>query len=441
MYRRVIVLVLSWSLFLSGTGNALTADEERKGGREAFLEVSSSVNLYHDPFVSFYLDGIKRRLEEVANLPFPVTLTVIESSELNAFATMGGFVYVTTGLIQSCEREDELAGVMAHELAHVGRRHIAKRMEKQKGINAAMVAAILLSSVIGGPAGSALLAGGIGGAQTLALKHSRDDEDEADRSGAAIAEKAGYSVSGISDFLRRLRTGMEKAYPQYLLTHPYPEERLKRLESLGLQSRTKVDVSFFPFLPPRVTLSQNPPKHGVQEIFLGRYERKKDDPVSAYGAVLVYMSKGEPGRSLAILDTMKSKHTKEFAGEVLVSARKFPEAIRDLREETAPWARFILAKAYEGSGNADMAVETLLELVSYGSILPEIYYRLGMLMGRAGRDAQGHEYLGRYYFELGRLKTAQLNLEKAISRYGINSPEASRLIPLVDEIKKYPAYL
>ena len=59
----------------------------------------------------------------------------------------------------------------------------------------------------------------------------------------------------------------------------------------------------------------------------------------------------------------------------------------------------------------------------------------------AGRDAQGHEYLGRYYFELGRLKTAQLNLEKAISRYGINSPEAARLIPLVDEIKKYPAYL
>ncbi|MCX5799457.1 MAG: M48 family metalloprotease, partial [Proteobacteria bacterium] len=70
-------------------------------------------------------------------------LTIIESQSVDAFATPGGYVYITTGLIGLCDKEEELAGVLAHEFAHIGRRHIAKRMEKQKYINVGMLASML----------------------------------------------------------------------------------------------------------------------------------------------------------------------------------------------------------------------------------------------------------------------------------------------------------
>jgi tetratricopeptide (TPR) repeat protein len=121
---------------------------------------------------------------------------------------------------------------------------------------------------------------------------------------------------------------------------------------------------------------------------------------------------------------------------MFVNARKFSEAADVLKNSTEPIARFLLAKAYEGQNKNEMAISTLKEIVPYGRVFPEIYYRLGMLFGRTGAEAKGYDYLGRFYVETGNFALAKTNLEKAISRYGINSPEAKEALQILDSIEK-----
>jgi predicted Zn-dependent protease len=132
----------------------------------------------------------------------------------------------------------------------------------------------------------------------------------------------------------------------------------------------------------------------------------------------------------------KSSYKNLFLGEMFINARKFPEAVDVLKASTEPVARFLLAKAYEGQIKNEMAISALKEIVSYGSVFPEIYYRLGMLYGRTGEEAKGYDYLGRFYVETGKFALAKTNLEKAVSRYGINSPEAKEVLQILDGIKK-----
>jgi tetratricopeptide (TPR) repeat protein len=83
-----------------------------------------------------------------------------------------------------------------------------------------------------------------------------------------------------------------------------------------------------------------------------------------------------------------------------------------------------------------MAAKTYKDLLPYGPAYPEIFYRLGMLTGRLGLEGMGHEYLGRYYIEIGKYDLAKINLEKAINKYGINSRESQELLKILDQFKK-----
>jgi predicted Zn-dependent protease len=238
MFQRFITILLL--VFFPSTIFALTLDEEKKYGREVFVEISRSARLFSDPFVSLHMALIKRRLEAVADLPLPIRLTIIESPTLDAFATVGGYVFVTNGLLQQCDREEEIAGVLAHEFGHVGRRHIAKRVEKEKFVNWGMMATMLAAMLVPGNAKAPVMVGGLGAGQAISLKYSREDEEEADRVGVVTAEKAGYNGTGTADFLKKLKVaGLEKNVPQYLLTHPYPDERIAKIEILAKKEKTR----------------------------------------------------------------------------------------------------------------------------------------------------------------------------------------------------------
>ena len=132
-----------------------------------YVEISKSDKLYSDPYVSIYMGIIKTRLESAADLPLPIKLTIIESSTLDAFATVGGYVFMTTGLLEQADKEEEIAGVLGHEFGHVGKRHVAKTLEKEKFLSWATVAAMMLGLLAPDPnAKSGLMASGMGAGQT-----------------------------------------------------------------------------------------------------------------------------------------------------------------------------------------------------------------------------------------------------------------------------------
>jgi len=415
----------------------LTLDEESKYGREAYVQIAGSEKLYSDPYVCIQMAIIKGRLEAVADLPFPIKLSIIESPVLNAFAMVGGYVFMTTGILEQADDEEEIAGVLGHEFSHVGRRHVSKSVEKEKFINWGMLGALLLGMLIPSAAGkAAVITGGMGAGQTVALKYTREMEAEADRFGVMTCEKAGYYGGGSAEFLKKMAaTGLDKMIPQYLLTHPYSEDRVTTIRQMAKPVKTRVDVSFFPFVVARARILSGPLGAQNDDIWIQKYKRDPADPVSAYGAALVYSLKGDTDRAVALARTIHSPYAPLFMGEFLVTGRRFNEAVAVLGGEAHPVARYFLAKAYEGQGDFTTAGRILKELAPYAETFPEVYQRMGMVLGREGNEAGGYDYLGRYYLETGRYQAARMNLEKAVSKYGINSPQGEEALKLLDQVK------
>lgn len=433
MKKCFIIIVILAFVATSVPVQALTNDEELKYGKEVYLEIARAVPINNDPYISFSLNDIRLRLESKTIMPFPLVVTVIDSPEVNAFATPGGYVYIASGLIAHCDNEEEVAGVMAHEFSHIKRRHIAKRAEKEKYFTATMVATLLAALLVGDAARGAVIALGMGGAQAAALKYSREDEEDADREGSNLANEAGYGGLGTADFLRKLRAGGgDKLYPQYLLTHPYHESRIIALESTWKRQPPSKEESLFPYIIARAKVIQNYKTSGlVDDIWVKRYAKNGTDPVAAYGASLYYAFKGNFEKALEIARSNPSPYRGLFLGEILISANRFPEAVEALKDVHEKVGRYYLARAYEGMGRNDLAVQTYSSLIPYAPIYPDIYYRLGMVQGRAGDEGAGHMYLGFYYMSRGNYVLAKSNFEKAISRYGINSRQGAEIMRLI----------
>jgi predicted Zn-dependent protease len=199
--------------------------------------------------------------------------------------------------------------------------------------------------------------------------------------------------------------------------------------------KTRVDVSLFPFVVARARILSGPVGAQNEDIWLKKYQKDPTDPVSAYGAALVYSLKGDTDRAVALVRAIDSPYTPLFMGEFFVAGRRFKEAIEVLGGEAHPVARYFLAKAYEGQGDFTTAGRVLKGLAPYAETFPEVYQRMGMVLGREGNEAGGYDYLGRYYLETGRYQAATVNLEKAVSKYGINSPEGEEALKLLDQVK------
>ncbi len=427
-----IIVILAF-IATSVPVQALTNEEEIKYGKEIYAQISQAVPVNTDPYITFAINDMRLRLESKTIMPFPMVVTVIDSPEINAFATPGGYVYIASGLIANSDNEEEVAGVMAHEFSHIKRRHIARRAEKEKYFTATMVATLLAALLAGDAARGAILALGMGGAQAAALKYSREDEEDADREGAILANDAGYGALGTADFLRKLRSGGgDKLYPQYLLTHPYHESRIIALESTWKRQPPSKETTLFPYVIARARALQNYKVSGlVDDIWVKRYAQNGNDPVAAYGASLYYSFKGDFEKALQIARSNPSPYRDLFLGEILISANRFPEAVEVLKDVHEKVGKYYLARAYEGMGRNDLAVATYTSLLPYAPVYPDIYYRLGMVQGRTGDEGAGHMYLGFYYMSKGNYMLAKTNFEKAVSRYGINSRQGVEIMRLL----------
>jgi predicted Zn-dependent protease len=223
-------------------GNKLTLRDENKMGRDFDKIIRAQQNMVGDTYITDYVgDVVARVVTGTRPMPFRVKSAVIANPLINAFAIPGGYIYIFTGLIQSVETESQLAGVIAHELAHVSQRHVVNRIEKQKKIallsTAGMLAGLLLGVAAGGEdaaqAGQALVLGSQGAATAAMLHYSQEDEREADHVGLNSLVKAGYNPEGMPGtfqiMLKNKWYDNSSAMPSYLSTHPGTEERITYL--------------------------------------------------------------------------------------------------------------------------------------------------------------------------------------------------------------------
>jgi predicted Zn-dependent protease len=207
--------------------NFYSYEKEIALGKQLAQEVERQAKIIDDPVIAEYVNRVGQNLVRNSDAKVPFTIKVLDSEEVNAFALPGGFFFVNSGLILKADNEAELAGVMAHEIAHVAARHGTRQATKGQLINFATIPLIFM----GGWTGYAIQQGASVAIPLGFLKFSQSMESEADFLGLQYMYKTGYDPTAFVDFFEKIET-LEKKKPGTLSkifsSHPPTEDRIKK---------------------------------------------------------------------------------------------------------------------------------------------------------------------------------------------------------------------
>jgi len=222
-------------IWAGGVLGAKGIESEVRLGRQLAAQVDKEAKFVDDPIITEYVNRVGQNIVLHSDSKVPFTIKVIDSDEVNAFALPGGFFYVNKGLILAADNEAELAGVMAHEIAHVAARHAMENEAKMRALDMGMLAGILL----GGPILSNVLYNGGSLFEGMAfLKFSRGAEEEADKLGVQYMWAAGYDPGAMATMFEKLEAKNKKkpgTVAKMFADHPAPADR--RQSALALAAR------------------------------------------------------------------------------------------------------------------------------------------------------------------------------------------------------------
>src|SRR5256886_7589705 len=244
-----------------GMGNWYTIESEIRMGKEYAQQVEASVKLVQDPVVTEYVNRIGQNLVRNSDAQVPFTIKVIDSDEINAMALPGGFFYVNSGLILAADEEAELAGVMAHEIAHVAARHITRQMTRGNWANIGTIPLIFVGGGIGYAVRSAA---GIGLPMTF-VTFQRGFEAEADYLGLQYMYKTGYDPQAFISFFEKVQA-QEKKKPGSLAkafsNHTQTPDRISKSQEeisqiLPARAQYTVTTSEFDLVKARLAALEN----------------------------------------------------------------------------------------------------------------------------------------------------------------------------------------
>jgi len=215
---------------VSGKVNFYSLEKEIALGKQLANEVERQAKIVNDPVIAEYVNRVGQNLVRNSDAKVPFTIKVIDSEEVNAFALPGGFFFVNSGLIMKADNEAELAGVMAHEIAHVAARHGTRQATRGEIAQLSMIPLIFVGGWTGYgiyQAASVLVPVGF-------LKFSRAFESEADMLGLEYMYKAGYDPTAFVDFFEKIET-LEKRKPgtkaKVFSTHPMTDDRIRAAQA------------------------------------------------------------------------------------------------------------------------------------------------------------------------------------------------------------------
>ncbi len=209
----------------------MSEEKEIALGQENDAQVRQEMGSYDDRALQEYVTSVGMKLAMVSERPgLPWHFTVADVPAINAFALPGGYIYITRGILPFLDDESQLAGVLGHEIGHVTARHAASQYSKST-----LSQVGLLATAIFAPGGAAIAQGGGTGLGLLLLKNGRDDEAQADGLGVRYASRAGWDPAGVPRMLTTLgrieETSDSKGIPNWLQTHPQPEDRVQRVQA------------------------------------------------------------------------------------------------------------------------------------------------------------------------------------------------------------------
>ncbi len=266
--------------------NFYSLEKEMALGKALAQQVERQANMVDDPIVSEYLNRLCQNLARNSDAKVPFSCKAIDGEEPNAFALPGGYIFVYTGLVKIADEEDELAGAVAHEIAHVAARHMTRRATKNEIAN---LATIPLSVLLGGWTGYAVRQGAGLAIPMTFLKFDRSDESEADYLGVQYMYAAGYDPNGTLSIFEKIES-LRKTKPglmaRMVSTHPMDADRIAKTQ----QEIQKI----LPAKPEYVVTTSE--YRAMRDRVIGLGDRRKADDQDGRPRLRVAPGSGEPPR-------------------------------------------------------------------------------------------------------------------------------------------------
>jgi predicted Zn-dependent protease len=430
----MVVFLVSTLVVVVPEGNCITIQEEREMSKEFMMVVRSQFPLIEDPIIVDYVNRVGQRiLKAVPPQPFDYQFHVLREDVYNAFATPAGHIFFNSGLFAALESEEELAGIIGHEIAHVVCRHISDRIESSKKIGmatlAGMVAGVLLGAGGAATAASAVTVGSIAAGQTASLAYSRENETQADQLGLGYLTQAGYTGEGLLTSLKKIRSkqwyGSEQI-PTYMTTHPASEQRMSYIDNWLHQNPSKTvskrgEVGGFELAHTRLVALYTDEKSALNR-FRSDLEKSPDKPLAHYGYALALTRidqwhEAAEHMKQAIEGDAMATHMLKDLGRIYFHDGQYAKAMAALSagsSEKSPEGRLYLGRTQMELGRMAEARDTFEGLVRDNENYTEAYYYLGETSGRLEDMFGAHYYLGRFYRQKGDMKNAGFHLNRAL---------------------------
>jgi predicted Zn-dependent protease len=438
--RLVICLALLFVLVCQSAAMAISIKEEEKLAKEFMKYIIQHNEFINDPTIKGYVERVGRKiLSTLPPQPFRYHFYIVKEDVYNAFAIPAGHIFINSGLLAAMETEDELAGILGHEIAHVVNRHISKRIERSKHINfttmAGMVAGIFLGATTGDPSAvQALTIGSAAAGQTASLAYSREDEAQSDQSGLQYIRKAGYDPRGLLSVLKKIRSKQwfgSRQVPTYMMTHPALEERLAWVDAwIHLEPEnqppatgapTRSTVAFKKIII-RLKAMYGDSMSVLQE-FQNTLKKNPNDNDVLYGYGLALARVGKKDEGITYIKKAQAQnaldpHILTDLGRIYYSDGRYKNAADTLEGALSispdnPEGLYYLGRTQMELNQLQQAVETFGKLIDKYDGHKEAYYSLGETHGRLNNMPDAHYFLGLFYFKKGEYRTAYFHLTKA----------------------------
>jgi predicted Zn-dependent protease len=470
--RLLLVATLTSIVFTAGAGAddirlpdmgspadaILNNTDEARIGHAIMRDIRNSGQVVEDPLVTEYLNDVGSRIAAQTNEgQHSFTFFAVQDERINAFALPGGYIGIHTGLLEASRNEDELAGVLAHEVAHVTQRHIARAIHansRQSILTTAMMLGAIIVAAAGG-SGDAVQ-GAVAVAQGTALQQqinfTRSNEYEADRVGIAALADAGFDPYGMASFFdilsRQQTTSPELRAPEFMRTHPvttarvaearnrareYPPIRSQDSVSYGI-ARTRVVVAGF-----------DTPEQAVVHFETRDYENQND--IERYGRAVAYQRAGKYYEALPVFEELLEKDKSVIAyhiglGQTLVALDQWSTAIDVFEQALALFPRNVPLVIEYGErllelGQPAKAHALLLDLLNNVPPTPAQVRLIARAASLAGEEAEAYYYLSEYRLMIGDLAGGIGFLQQALQLPGLQEIQRARFQARINFIREF----
>jgi predicted Zn-dependent protease len=437
----------------------LTLEDEYQIGRMIVRGLRDQDQILEDPEVSEYIRSVGMRLSSQAHDGAQrFNFFMVRDNTINAFALPGGFIGVNTGLLLQTHNESELAGVLAHEIAHVTQRHIARSIAAQSRSSlvstAAMLAAILVGAAAGG--GDAAMAG-VAAAQSLAIQQqisfTRANETEADRVGLGILARSGFDPNGMPTFfetISRLGGSSEINIPEMLRTHPVSSTRIAETKERAAQLtdvKPTPDSVSYALTRERLRVLSTPAGEDPRSYYAAIIGNEPDaTPPQMYGQGLALMMAGQPAKAVPIFERLAASDPTILQyytalGQAQLLAGNGDASIKTLKHARELFPRNVAvtvryAETLMRQGDAKQAHEILLDLFNVVPPTPEQAKLTAQAANAAGDVADSYFYMSEYHVMSGDLLLAVNQLQLALAVPKITDVQRARFEARLDEIQQ-----